>query len=145
MARLVVVRGGRGSKGSGRPSDSRGRGRKGKGRGHSGARDGPSSSQVCFKCGSTDHWARDCPKMDDGPSSPKKRNLGACAYGAWTCSSTDSSLDEKRSSDSLYVDPLCGTAISPVQDDDECEAHAAFLVESEGFRVLDCGANHLFW
>ena len=44
-----------------------------------------------------------------------------------------------------YVDPLCGTAVSPVQDDDECEAHAAFLVESEGFGVLDCGATHLFW
>ena len=75
-------KGGRGSKGSGRPSDSRGRGRKVKGRGRSGARDGPSSSQVCFKCGSPDHWARDCPNMDDGPSNPKKRNLRACAYGA---------------------------------------------------------------
>ena len=28
-----------------------------------------------------------------------------------------------------------------VQDDDECEAHAAFPVESEGFGVLDCGAT----
>ena len=49
-------KGGKGSKGSGRPPDSRGRDRKGKGRGRSGARDGPSSSQVCFKCGSKDHW-----------------------------------------------------------------------------------------
>ena len=78
---------------------------------------------------STDHWARHCPKMDDGSSSPKKRNLGAYAHGARTCSNTDSSRDEK-----VFVrlvvceDPLCGTAISPVQDDDECEAHAAFLV-----------------
>ena len=96
------------------------------------------------KCGPTDHWARDGPKMDDGPSSPKTRNLGAYAYGAWTRSNTDSSLVEKRSSDSCYVDPLCGTAISPVQDDDECEAHAAFLVESEGFGVLDCGATTSF-
>ena len=55
---------GRGSKGYRRASDSRGGGRKGKGRGRSGARDGQSSSQVCFKCGSNDHWARDCPKMD---------------------------------------------------------------------------------
>ena len=35
---------------------------------------------------------------------------------------------------------MCGAVFSPVQDDDECEAHAAFLVESEGFGVLDCGA-----
>ena len=70
-------KGGRGSKGSERPSDSRGRDRKGKGRGRSGARDGPSSSQVCFKCGSNDHWARYCPKMDVGQSNLKKRNLGA--------------------------------------------------------------------
>ena len=34
--------------------------------------------------------------------------------------------------------------LSPVQDDDECEAHAAFLVESEGFGVLDCGATTSF-
>ena len=61
---------------------------KGKGRGRSGARDVPSSSQVCFKCGSNDHWARDCPKMDVGPSNLKKRNLGAYACGAWTCSNT---------------------------------------------------------
>ena len=131
-------KGGRGSKGYGRPSDSRGR--KGKGRGRSGARDGPSSSQVCFKCGSNDLWARDCPKMDDGSSNPKKRNLGAYACGAWTCNNPDNSCDEKCSSDSFQVDPLCGAAVSPVQDDDECEAHAAFLVESEGFGVLDCGA-----
>ena len=36
---------------------------------------------------------------------------------------------------------MCGAAVSPVQDDDECEAHAVFLVESEGFGVLDCGAT----
>ena len=108
---------GRGSKGSGRPSDSRGRGRKVKGRGRSGTRDGPSSSQVCFKCGSNDCWARDCPKMDDGSSNPKKRNLGAYAYGAWTCNNPDSSRDEKCSSDSFQVDPLCGAAVSPVQDE----------------------------
>ena len=41
------------------------------------ARDGPSISQVCFKCGSSDHWALDCPKMDDCSSNPKKRNLRA--------------------------------------------------------------------
>ena len=78
-------KGGRGSKFSLRSSDSRGRGRKVKGRGRSGARDGPSSSQICFKCGSTDYRARDCPKMDDGSSNPKKRHLGAYAYGARTC------------------------------------------------------------
>ena len=66
-------KGRRGSKGSGRPSDSRGRDRKGKSRGRSGARDGPSSSQVCFKCSSNDHEARDCPKMDVGPSNLKER------------------------------------------------------------------------
>ena len=32
----------------------------------------------------------------------------------------------------------------PVQDDDECEAHAAFLIDSEGFGVLDCGATTSF-
>ena len=137
-------KGGRGSKGSGTLTYSSGRGRKGKGRGRSGARDGPSSSQVCFKCGSDDHWARDCPKMDDGSSNPKKRNLGAYAYGAWTCNNPDNSRDEKCSSDSFQVDPLCGAAVSPVQDDDECEAHAAFLVESEGFGVVDCGASTSF-
>ena len=136
-------KGGRGSKGSGRPSDS-GRDKKGKGRGRSGPRDGPSSSQVCFQCGSNDHWARDCPKMDAGPSNLKKRNLGAYAYGAWTCSNPDNSRDEKCSSDLFQVDSLCGTVVSPVHDDAECEAHAAFLMESEGFGVLDCGATTSF-
>ena len=36
---------------------------KSEGRGRSGG-DGPSSSQVCFECGSNNHRARDCPKMD---------------------------------------------------------------------------------
>ena len=36
------------------------------------------------------------------------------------------------------------TVVSPVQDDDECEAHAAFLVESEGFVFLNCGATTSF-
>ena len=53
----------------------------GRGR-NSGAPHGPSSSQVSFKCGSNDHRARDCPKVDDGSSNPKKRNLGAYAHGA---------------------------------------------------------------
>ena len=131
-------KGGRGSKSSRRPSESRGRGRKGKGRGRSLSRDISSSSQVYFKCGSNDHLARDCPKMDVGPSNLKKR---AHANGAWTCSNPDNSRDEKCSSDSFQVDPLCGTALSPVEDDDKCEAHAAFLVESEGFGVRDCGAT----
>ena len=82
--------------------------------------------------------------MDGGSSSPKKRNLGAYAYGAWTCNNTDNSRDEKCSSNSFQVDPLCGTAVSPVQDDDECKAHAAFLVECEAFGVLDCGATNSF-
>ena len=137
-------KGGRGSKGSGRPSDSRGAGRNGKGRGRSGARDVSSSSQVCFKFGSNDQWALDCPKMDDGSSNPMKRNLGAHACGAWTCKNPDNSSDEKCSSDPFQVDPLCGAAVSPVQDDDEREARAAFLVESEGFGVLDCGATTSF-
>ena len=91
----------------------------------------------------TDQWARDRPKMDDGSSNPKKRNLGAHAYGAWTCNIPDNSRFEKCSShldDSVCLDFLCGAAISPAEDDDEREAHAAFLVESEGFGVLDCGA-----
>ena len=79
--------------------------------------------------------------MDVGPSNLKKRNLGACAYGAWTCSNPDNSRDEKCSLNLFQVDSLCGTAVSPVQHDDEHEAHAAFLVESEGFGVLDCGAT----
>ena len=153
-------KGGRESKGSGRSSGSRGRIKKGKGRGRPGpARDGSSSSQVCFKCGSTDRWARDCSKMDDASSNSKKRNLGAYAKGAWTCSTTDNHRGEKCSNqvddpmclnlvcdasnhfdDSMCFDFLCGAAITPVQDDDDREAHAAFLVESEGFGVLDCGA-----
>ena len=137
-------KGGRGSTSSGRPSDSRGRSKKGKSRGRSRTRDGPSNSQICFKCGSTDHWARDCPKMHDGSSSPKKRNLGAYAHGAWTCNNPDHSR-EKCSSDSFQIDPLGGAAVFPAQDDDACEAHAAFLVESEGFGVLECGANNFFW
>ena len=62
----------------------------------------------------------------------------------WTCSNPDNSRDDKCSSDLFQVDSLCGTAVSPVQDDDEKEAHAAFLVESEGFCVLDCVANTSF-
>ena len=46
--------------------------------------------------------------------------------------------------DSICFDFLCGAAIPPVQDDDECEAHAAFLVDSEGFGVLDCDASTSF-
>ena len=82
--------------------------------------------------------------MDVGPSNLKKRNLGAYPRGAWSCSNPDNSRDEKCSSDLFQVDSLCGTAVSPVQDDDEYEAHAAFLVESEGFGVLDCGATTSF-
>ena len=97
--------------------------------------------EVCYKCGSNDHWARECPKKDVGPSNLKKRNLGAYTKGAWTCSDPDDSRDEKCSLNLFQVDSLCDTAVSPVQDDDEKEAHAAFLVESEGFGVLDCGAT----
>ena len=82
--------------------------------------------------------------MDDGSSNPKKRNLGAYAYGARTCNNPDNSRDAKCSSDSFQVDPLGVAAVSLVEDDDECEAHAAFLVESEGFGVLDCGATTSF-
>ena len=44
----------------------------------------------------------------------------------------------------MCFDFQCGAAISPVQDDDECEAHAAFPVEFEGFGVLDTGATTSF-
>ena len=77
--------------------------------------------------------------MCDGSSNSKKRNLGAFAYGAWTSNNPDDSRDEKCSSEPFQVDPLCGTAVSPVQD-----AHAAFLVESEGFGVLDTAATTSF-
>ena len=50
----------------------------------------------------------------------------------------------KHLHDSMCFDFLCGAAISPVQEDDECEAHAAFLVESEGFGVVDSGATTSF-
>ena len=83
--------------------------------------------------------------MDDGPSNPKKRNLGAYAYGAWTCNDPGSYRDEECSPDTCHVDLLRVAAVSPVQDDDECEAHAAFLVASEGFGVLDCGATTFLW
>ena len=82
--------------------------------------------------------------MDVGPSNLKKRNLGAHACGAWTCSNPDKSRDEKCSLHLCQVDSLCGNAVSPVQDDDEYEIHAAFLVESEGFGVLDYGATTSF-
>ena len=82
--------------------------------------------------------------MDVGSSNLKKRNLGAYAYGEWTCSNPDISRDEKCSSDLFQVDSLCGTAVSLVHDDDEYEAHAAFMVESEGSGVLDCGATTSF-
>ena len=82
--------------------------------------------------------------MGAGPSNLKKRNLGAYVFGTWTCSYPDNSRDEKCSLNLFQVDPLSGTAVSPVQDDDECEAHAAFLVESEGFGVLDCGVTTSF-
>ena len=49
-----------------------------------------------------------------------------------------------RLDDSMCLDFLCGAATSPVQDEDQCEAHAAYLVEAEGFRVLDCGATTSF-
>ena len=46
--------------------------KKGKGKVRSGARHGTSCTHVCFKCGSTEHWARDCPKLDDdGSSNPR--------------------------------------------------------------------------
>ena len=141
-------KGEKGSKGSGRPSDSGARSKERKSRGRSGSvRDGPSSSQVCFKCGSTDHRARDCPKMDDGSSNPKKRNIGAYDSGAWTCNIPDHSRVEKCSNhldDSMCLDFQCGAAVSPVQDEDECEAHAAFPVEFEGFGALDCDATTSF-
>ena len=101
--------------------------------------------------------------MDDSCSNPKIRNFGAYASGAWTCSIIDNPRVEKCSSqlddpmclnflcdvpnhldDSMCLDFLCGAAVSSVQDDDECEAHAAFLVESEGFGVVDCGAATSF-
>ena len=44
----------------------------------------------------------------------------------------------------MCVDFLCNAAISLVQDDDECDAHLAYLVDSEGFGVLDCGATTSF-
>ena len=59
------------------------------------------------KCGSTDQWARDCSKMDDGSSNPKKRKSGAYAYGAWTCNILDNSRFEKCSNhldDSMCLD-----------------------------------------
>ena len=90
--------------------------------------------------------ARDCPKMDGVSSNLKKRNLGAYAYGAWTCNIPDISSVEKCSNhlDELArLNSFCGAAMTPAQDDDEREAHAALLVESEGFGILDCGA--LFW
>ena len=78
-----------------------------------------------------DHWARYCLKMDDGSSNPKKRNLGGLRM--WC---VDLQTRFKWT-------PCVVLAVSPVQDE-ECEAHAAFLVESEGFGVLDCGATTSF-
>ena len=38
----------------------------------------------------------------------------------------------------MCLNSFCGAAMTPAQDDDEREAHAALLVESEGFGILDC-------
>ena len=85
MARLVVARLKEDRKVLEDPSDSRARDRKGQRRGRSRARDGPSSSQVCFKCGSNNHWARDCPKMGVGPSNLKiVGGLCLCRAKPWS-------------------------------------------------------------
>ena len=46
--------------------------------------------------------------------------------------------------DSICLDFFCGATIDPAKEEDECEAHAAFLGEAEGFGVMDCGANTSF-
>ena len=46
--------------------------------------------------------------------------------------------------DSICLDFFCGAAIYPAKEEDECEAHAAFLVEADGFGVMDCGATTSF-
>ena len=85
------------------------------------------------------------------PPLAKKRNLGAYALVRGPVNSfrdgkclnflcdASNHLDE-----SIRVDLLCGAPIFPVQDDDECEAHAASLVESEGFGILDTGGTTSF-
>ena len=103
--------------------------------------------------GSPDQWARESPTMDDGSSSPKMRNLGAYACGAWTWTIPDSS-PVLRSVQIIWTTRCVWTScamlgitlttrcvwikISPDQGEDECEVHAAFLVESECFGVHDC-------
>ena len=79
-------------------------------------------------------------KLDDGSSNKKKRNIGAYANGSWICSIPNGSCVEncsKHHDDSTCLDFLCGGAITPVHDEDEREAHAPFLVDVQGFFVLD--------
>ena len=67
--------------------------------------------------------------------------------GARTCNMPEKNSVENCSNhldDSMCLHFLCGAATDPVQEEDECEAHAAFLVEAEGFGVLDCGATTSF-
>ena len=82
--------------------------------------------------------------MDVGPSNLKKRNHGAFANGAWTCSNPDNSRDEMRSSNLFQVDSLFVEhqfLLSKKKTSMKLMLH--FLV-SEGFCVLDCGATTSF-
>ena len=58
--------------------------------------------------------------MDDDSSNSKNRNLGGYANGVWTCRNFPCDASNHLD-DSKCFDFLCGAAISPVQDDDECE------------------------
>ena len=90
----------------------------------------------------------------NGSFSPRKQNLGAYAYGAWTYSTPDSSIDEQCLSFSCDAshqldDSMCvwiSFAVLrylPVQDDEECQARAAFMVESEGLGCSVLRCNHI--
>ena len=103
-------KGGRGSKGSGRPCDSRGCGRNCKGRGRSGARDGPSSSQVCFSSAVrmiigrviVQRWMLARRIRRNETLEPTHMVRGPAAIVTI--------LVMKSSSDSFQVDPLCDAA-----------------------------------
>ena len=142
-------KGGRVLKGSGRSLDSRGRGKKGKGRVRSGPLDGTSGSQVCFKI--IGHVL--VPKWTMAPPIQRNAILEPTPMVRGPAVNPDNFCDEKCLNlscdasnhlyDSMCLDLLCGAAFLHVGDD-ECEAHAAFLMEFEGFGVLDCGATTSF-
>ena len=143
-----VARLGRGSKGSGRSSDSRGRIRKGKGRDvpdqlmtvHRVHKSVSSVVQLIIGQVIVRRWMMVLPIRRSEILEPTTMVHGPAAT-LTVLVMKSGRIFRLMFRITLTTRFLCGAAVSLVQDDDECEAHVAFLVESEGFGVLDCGAT----